>query len=1298
MPKGKGKKKGNGGKGKDLNSGGLAPRSVLDAYATLKKRRDRARLHFKASIVREMESEDKKYWSEFQVPLEDIRYASDSFDANKFASEALIDIAKEGCDVYCGFDTEGSIKVLQLDFAFGSRTYSHVYQLNKIVYDGKAPEKLQELLAHENLVFTGKKVNDELIEVLEMCGVEPERIRTARIVETQRTFEVIEMVARGDRYAYKYLEFGQYSPDYALPKDPFAPIDKQKQEDLGLKTLFRFFYPKETISKCYELRCPLFVDWSCLNEEMTDRKLKYAATDGATGRRALEKGDTILRPLGFGWTDLIERVDMEMSRNKNGPFLSGKLAQHFRKAMEKDLSRSESEGLEAFRKKWRAQIADAIEEETDLRMRRHERISELQKEWDRANDYVVIRDGNGEDDEPTVACAKMNDEDLEFENVKYEYKQGHEVHTRACLLRAELDSHRRKILLFEQGIDILAAEEESRKESSAWGKRAFENEMSTPSTSRDPDYEERLRKIQDKKREREADPEIFAACGNLQIIVDKCRAEAEKCVRLQAEEKDRQEAERREEEEREERAREEEDRKEEERAAEEEKERVLKAAKTAEEEMRRAERRQELLRKLAEDEKRRKDREEERERKALEQQQKVKDEYEAWKLEEAERDEESNKRLDRLEGRVERAREALKSAMDDLTAEKTRDEDRRQASENTRREWRRRIQAFVEEHKSVSEDEDDEISDGDTADDIESGAAGPEQDSQHSDAQETVKDGYSSMEEVQDVRKFDADFLQIYNEETLPESEESIGISGVEPLPASLERIVESVEEAFVSSTPSSSKRVVVDPDNPAPKRIRTGGVCSDANVLNECDADRVAFYVQGIFRDSKRLDGATYFAEVLEMVTSQDRRLRIVRSVLNRLERKSDRARFSETVIRNCFISEELITAASMLDYYEMDPIIVVDHLHHAGAQDHVLTNFVKAYPRNIIEGTVRQLHSLAAMNQQEAIEYLRDLPVFPENYLSDRPDDKRCRREWFLRLARSLCKIHGLDCPEAVQKFPLNGLLGQIVRASQRGELQKSDFMSEMEARRSICGAQPEEVVEALRDVFPSAARFVAQIYDVGVDIPESGQRFEDAKCNGNARLHDFGKHVTCVYVDSTPSEHLAIKSITKSELLVARVSTITRKFSPKQLTVFAMRTDDCFIIMAIEAVKDERRASFVRRMRTAVMNRRILVWDPTHFHEFTVPFGRPIPGVVDFHQVAWYVKIGKSWDSLSRALTGGAMCMTASFLAGYETPSLAAVEHENIRLSLLFEFYRKNLKAVSSAPVQPVSAQLMKKLGKR
>ena len=113
---------------------------------------------------------------------------------------------------------------------------------------------------------------------------------------------------------------------------------------------------------------------------------------------------------------------MEMSRNKNGPFLSGKLAQHFRRAMEEDLSESESRDLEAFRKRWRGQIADAVEEETDLRIRRHDRISELQKDWDRANDYVVIRDGNEEDDEPTVACAKMNDEDLEFENVKYEYK------------------------------------------------------------------------------------------------------------------------------------------------------------------------------------------------------------------------------------------------------------------------------------------------------------------------------------------------------------------------------------------------------------------------------------------------------------------------------------------------------------------------------------------------------------------------------------------------------------------------------------------------------------------------------------------------------------------------------------------------------------------------------------------------------------------------------------------------------------------------------------------------------------
>ena len=123
---------------------------------------------------------------------------------------------------------------------------------------------------------------------MEMCGIEEENIRKTRIVETQRCFESIEMISRGRNHAHRYFEFGIYAPNYRLPKNPFVPLDKQRQEDLGLKMIFRFFFPQETIPKLYEMRCPIFVDWACLFTEMSDEMLIYAAGDAATGLRALK--------------------------------------------------------------------------------------------------------------------------------------------------------------------------------------------------------------------------------------------------------------------------------------------------------------------------------------------------------------------------------------------------------------------------------------------------------------------------------------------------------------------------------------------------------------------------------------------------------------------------------------------------------------------------------------------------------------------------------------------------------------------------------------------------------------------------------------------------------------------------------------------------------------------------------------------------------------------------------------------------------------------------------------------------
>ena len=105
--------------------------------------------------------------------------------------------------------------------------------------------------------------------------------------------------------------------------------------------------------------------------------------------------------------------------------------------------------------------------------------------------------------------------------------------------------------------------------------------------------------------------------------------------------------------------------------------------------------------------------------------------------------------------------------------------------------------------------------------------------------------------------------------------------------------------------------------------------------------------YYKGIFAANQRLDEATYFAEIICLIKAKGKREAIAKHVLGTLSRE-DRKRLSLTVI-----AEECLVTANFLNFYEMDPLIVVDHFHHSGPQYQLSSNFVKAYSSAAINET---------------------------------------------------------------------------------------------------------------------------------------------------------------------------------------------------------------------------------------------------------------------------------------------------------------------------------------------------------
>ena len=70
--------------------------------------------------------------------------------------------------------------------------------------------------------------------------------------------------------------------------------------------------------------------------------------------------------------------------------------------------------------------------------------------------------------------------------------------------------------------------------------------------------------------------------------------------------------------------------------------------------------------------------------------------------------------------------------------------------------------------------------------------------------------------------------------------------------------------------------------------------------------------------------------------------------------------------------------------------------------------------------------------------------------------------------------------------------------------------------------------------------------------------------------------------------------------------------------------------------------------------------------------MPYFRSFSGVVDVDTVArnlgW---TDLSYEGFAYILTGGSMCMRASFLTCKTRPSEAALQHEGIRMALYYEF---------------------------
>ena len=225
------------------------------------------------------------------------------------------------------------------------------------------------------------------------------------------------------------------------------------------------------------------------------------------------------------------------------------------------------------------------------------------------------------------------------------------------------------------------------------------------------------------------------------------------------------------------------------------------------------------------------------------------------------------------------------------------------------------------------------------------------------------------------------------------------------------------------------------------------------------------------------------------------------------------------------------------------------------------------------------------------------------------------------------------------------------------------------------------------------PDAARFWAEKCDMEFGGQSSwGAMFENPRCNDNRDLHQLGRGLPIVHVDSKTEADLALGLIAPSKYVVLKINFTAHKFMAKR---FPLWTDKGKIVLSLSSMQDHHIADFLHKFQAAAREKRLLMRDTTQMQEFAKKHGRRFGNLVDADVVAkeqgWTTR---NWDMFCEHMVGGSMCQRASLIPSSARLSEEALLHEKIRVSLLYEFYVQIGEDIENCQEQPVPKRLFGK----
>ena len=136
--------------------------------------------------------------------------------------------------------------------------------------------------------------------------------------------------------------------------------------------------------------------------------------------------------------------------------------------------------------------------------------------------------------------------------------------------------------------------------------------------------------------------------------------------------------------------------------------------------------------------------------------------------------------------------------------------------------------------------------------------------------------------------------------------------------------------------------------------------------------------------------------------------------------------------------------------------------------------------------------------------------------------------------------------------------------------------------------------------------------------------------------------------------------MRSISKSEFVVAKVTISTKKYFATETSVQSVGIDDAVIILLLTSMEGRHIRDFLHGLVKATEERKLIMKDPVCLSDLAMVHGASFENIVDADAVA--ANLGwsnRSFDIYSQKMFGKGFCMRGSALPARGRPSEVALE---------------------------------------